>query len=217
MGTLLILAHMDDEAISCGGLIQARRERRMYDLGIVTMFGRKYNYGKGYQYEKEQEADYTKVCEILMGPDRYQVCENFEEGEPGRVGYYQLLESVEHHLRQFRPTEVVTHSPHDLNQDHQHLSHVVDIALRACNLGSVTRILHCLSLDGSSQHQPDYFVKMNSHQLDIKIAAIEAYRTERRATPHARCAENVVAQSKVWGSRVNSQYAEAFELKLAVD
>lgn len=222
MDTLFVLAHQDDEVISCGGLIQSLFERGSR-VRLLTMFGRKYNYGDGYQFASEQGEDFKNACLTLgfkkilgLGTPAAVFFFGREEGEPHKLGYYDGLAKIEYHLKDFKPTQVVTHSPLDRNQDHRHLSELMDIALRPANLGSVRRVLHCHGFDGTTQ-AANLYVPMTQGQIDVQLAALNCYAMEVREAPHPRSEMMLKAQHKVNGSKCGVYYAEAYTLHLQID
>jgi len=207
--TLIVSPHMDDEAISCGGLIQQRLAQG-YEVLVMAVFGRVYDHGRT-DGSREEYDDFLTAQAIL----RYQ-CHSaplLREGEPGSVGFYSILERVEQVLGYFRPTEVVGPSSKDLNQDHRHLSHVLDIALRPINQGRVTRRLDFIGLDGTTQ-DPTYFIPLTEPMLQLKQAAIAAYVREMRGGTSPRSPENLRAQAQVWGAKCGHALAEAYHLRL---
>lgn len=211
MRTLIILAHQDDEALSCGGLIQDRlmRGNKVY---LITMFGRKYEYGRQDQaMELRQQADYEKACaELGMQWGTYNHV-GLEEGEPSKVGYYAPLEAVERRLKLFPANEVVIPSKLDMNQDHRHLHDVCRIALRPANLHKVDRVLIAHAHEGDCS-EANYFVQLSDEMLEKKLKAVETYSTEVRYSPHPRCRENIVAHARIAGSKVGAKYAEPYTL-----
>lgn len=210
MRTLLIMPHLDDEAISCGGLIQYRR-MAVDDVAIMTIYGRVYDYGQesvSSSIDAELQ-DATDAASILGSPR--QMCLNMNEGEPSQVGYYKVLKEIEGFLSQWEPDEVVGPSADDVNQDHRFLAHVLGIALRPGNLGRVKRRLEFIALDGNVR-QPNYFVRMSEEVLDRKIAAVAAYRREAREGNSPRSPENIRAMARVWGAACNARYAEGYRL-----
>lgn len=208
MRTLLIMPHMDDEAISCAGLIQDRVERG-WNVHVLFLFNRLYDYGR--EVGTAELVDARTAKSIL----RYHWMEFSEhhEGEPGISKYYPILKDVEDYMRVFRPTEIVGPSPRDLNQDHHHLSHAVDIAMRPINQGLVARHLQFIGLDGITQ-QPNYFIPMDRDMLGLKQRAVAAYAREARSIPSPRAPENLEAQARVWGSMCAAEFAEGYECKM---
>lgn len=214
MRTLIIAPHMDDEAISCGGLIQDRLSRG-YELFVTTVYGRVYDYGQETveQTIDAEEQDFHKARETL-GYKYYSVL-NLREGEPFVLGYYPLLKEIEASLQLLEPTEVVIPGKEHLNQDHRHLADICGIALRPFNLGTVKRVLEFLPLDGTV-HRPTYFVPLTQEQMEVKLTAIAAYRREAR-TVGPRAEENVMAQAMLWGSMCGHKLAEAYKLVMQRD
>ena len=208
MGTLIIAPHMDDEAISCGGLIRRRLFQGM-EVAVATIYGRVYDYGRedGSNVERKDFMAARKV----LGYDKFW---NFDlrEGEPHTVGYYKALEHVEFLLREFQPEEVVIPAADDLNQDHRVLNHVCRIALRPINMGDVFRVLELFAVDGSLR-QPTFYCPLSDVQLNAKLDAVAAYTRESR-TLGPRAPDNLWAQAKVWGAACGQKYAEAYRVAL---
>lgn len=211
MRTLIIVAHMDDEVISCGGLIQ----QRLSDDGIVkvlVLHSRVYDYGRKDGGVKEL-LDFNRAMEFIgVSKDNY-ICYMLQEGEPGRVGYYSLLECIEKELLGFKPDEVIIPSYSDLNQDHKHLNHVCKIALRPDNLQGVTRILVAIGCDGTMQ-EVNYFIPLTKRQMLIKLNALGCYTTEFRTGFHTRSKRSIKAMLQWYGSKIGCAYAEPYRLYL---
>lgn len=208
---LVIAPHMDDEALSCGGLILTRLQYSKATVKVLTLSGRVYDYGRESEEDSftREYADYQKALEIL-GVDNFETL-NLKEGEPAEVGFYSVLESIEKNLKTFNPTEVVIPSASDLNQDHRHYNHVCRIALRPANLGAVSRIMESYSFD-SEGGDHNYFISMNRKMLDTKLKAIWQYERERRGGHHPRAVQNMKAHHRVMGARVGVEFAEAYSL-----
>jgi LmbE family N-acetylglucosaminyl deacetylase len=208
MRTLIIAPHLDDETISCAGLIQARR-REGIDVLVLVVFTRAYFHGQKDGWQQEY-PDFLKAKKLL---DFVEVSAGrpSTEGEPGKVGYYDLLRKIEWALKNFEPDEVIIPAGDDLNQDHRHLNHVCGIALRPINLGKIDRVLEFFALDGIVR-QPSFYLPMTQEVMDKKIEAMACYTTESR-TEGPRSPVNLIAQARVWGSQCGAEYAEAYHVK----
>jgi LmbE family N-acetylglucosaminyl deacetylase len=216
MKTLIIAPHMDDEAISCGGLIQTRVAAGG-EVRVLALFGRNYTYSLATPAEQkasdfEEYADFQRSCGVL-GVKGWS-CAFLEEGEPAKVGYYRVLHMIEDALKEHQPDEVIGPSVEDLNQDHRFISHAVGIALRPFNLGSVKRVYDFIALDSTVQ-QPSHYVTLSPEQVLTKIGAVNAYRREAREGFSPRSPELMQAQMRVWGSRCNTAYAEGYRLRFS--
>lgn len=214
MRTLVIAPHLDDEALSTGALILAR-VKSIAQVFVLVMHGRKYGYVEAFGKALADEVMDFERAKAVLGyqHDRFVA---LEEGEPGRVGYCKHLHVIEQTLADFKPTEVVVPSPHDLNQDHRHLSDVCRIALRPANLGSVTRILEARAFDGQLR-DASYYVPFDQTDMDRILDAIAQYRREGRTGNHPRSPENIVAHRRIMGSRCGARYAEGYDVRLIVE
>jgi LmbE family N-acetylglucosaminyl deacetylase len=206
--TLIFAPHCDDEAISCGGLIQ-HRINQGYEVHVISVFGRVYDYGRETVdlTANSQEDDFRCACHLLKV--KSAVSWNLQEGEPATVGYYKLLERVEKALARIKPVEVVGPCDGDLNQDHRHLHHALSIALRPINLGSVRRRLSFQALDGNVR-TANYFIPLSKEMLGVKQKAIASYSREARGNPSPRSPDNVEAMARIWGSACGVDFAEGY-------
>lgn len=221
--TLVVVPHMDDEAISCGGLIQNRLKKSSSRVHVVVVCDRKYpgiesNPDTYSVVQAQQYEDFKKSLKVLAEEAPGFISHSSylqEEGEPYKAGYYDWLDIVEGELR--TPggyDEVVIPAPLDLNQDHRHLYDVCRIALRPANLGPVKRILMWHAMDGVLNASPNWFEPLNLFDLEQKKKAIACYSTEMRYGPHPRSLSNIEAQARVWGSACGYDFAEPFSLLL---
>ncbi|QIN95259.1 PIG-L family deacetylase [Stenotrophomonas phage vB_SmaS_DLP_3] len=205
MKSLVIVPHMDDEVLSCGGLIQNRS-----DVFVVVVYDRHYPGLHGdelFGKQMKQHHHFGEACKML-GVQKTRIL-RLQEGEPHGVGYYKVLEEVERTLKSFDPEEVVFPGEFDQNQDHVMLNHVGRILMRPGNLGGVKRVLKSIAHD-SILTQPNYFVPMTEAQMYKKGDAMQCYEDEMREDPHPRSLENMRALAKIHGSKCGEKYAEGY-------
>lgn len=206
--SLFVMPHMDDEAISCGGLIQVRKAQG-YEVHVVAVYDRQYDYGKISGFH-EENIDFRAAVSAL-GVDRAEAW-GLHEGEPSQVGYLPVLELIERYMEQVHPFEVIVPSAQDINQDHQFLSRVMAIALRPFNLASVVRVLEFHGLDGTLR-KPNYFVGLTPTQMQSKLRGVLSYRREsREGTNSSRTTRNIEAQAAIWGAAANLPLAEGYTM-----
>ena len=211
MRTLLVLPHMDDEAISCGGLIQ-RRLAEGAEVTVLCVYGRVYDFGR-LDGSSGEGHDFSAAQKIL-GYQHAQIGNGktlLRGGEPQIVGFFPPLELVEQVIARVRPAEIIGPSRQDINQEHRMLADVLEIALRPLNRHGVARVLEFHALDGTLR-RPNYYLGLTQRQLDTKIAAIQAYRREQRTGSSPRAPANVAAQARVWGACCGCEFAEAYTL-----
>lgn len=209
MKTLVVVAHLDDESLSCGGLLS-----RCEDPFVLVVYGRKYVGESVSDNERSMSAELNDFLNALKVLDvkNYRWL-NLPEGEPHQTGYYQVLEEVERLLLKHKFDEIVFPSEHDLNQDHRMLSDIMKIVCRPGNLGSVRRVLKSLSHD-SMMVSPQYFVPLSKADIDRKLEAVSCYKREARDVPHPRCLENILALARIHGSKCGHEFAEGYEVHM---
>lgn len=215
MKTLVIVAHQDDESLSCGCLIY-HRVNTGHHVKVLSLYGRVYDFGRQTTEETfdSEFADFKRAQQVL-GFQTFG-SHNLKEGEPSQVGYYKVLEIIEKELSTFEPTEVIIPSFHDLNQDHVFLNHACRVALRAGNLPlrNQFRVLEAFAFDRMAT-QPNWFLSHSQKTMDIKLEAIRSYRRESREYPHLRSPLKIRAQHEVWGGMAGTGLAEGYKLILS--
>lgn len=225
MKTLIIVPHLDDEVLGCAGLIQRRLARNEADINIWVAFGRKYPGElpeRAAQLMEDQKLDAIQAVRVLSEWTGMRDWNPFggpllEEGEPGRVGYYDLLTPLERQLDAFKPDEIVIPSAHDLNQDHRFLNEVCRIALRAGNRGRCIRIMESFGLDVMLPVEATFAIPMSWGMVDRMVDAMGKYERESRTGAHPRSPENLIAQRRFYGAQFGLEYAEPYRLIREID
>lgn len=211
---LIVIPHLDDESISCAGLI-LNRVRSGFCVDVLCVFSRTYSQNTDAELDtiklKEQLKAYYSAASILGIKDTTFV--GVTEGEPYHTGYYPLISVIEKCLAGKEYEEVVVPHKDDLNQDHRHLSDVMGIALRSYNLGNVKRVLAFHGLDGKLK-EPNWFEPMTEEQFALKCKALSFYEDEVRQPPHPRAFCNMKAMAMVCGSICGLPLAEGYTLLL---
>lgn len=141
--TLVLVAHLDDEALNCGGLIQ-KRVRANHVVHVFALYGRKYDYVQATPEMWAKQERYALRAKKVLGYHHLTSC-NLEEGEPGKSGYVAALRQIELVVGQISPTHYVVPHSMDLNQDHRHLADVCEIALRPAVRATVQNVLLSVS------------------------------------------------------------------------
>jgi LmbE family N-acetylglucosaminyl deacetylase len=206
---------MDDESINTGALI-AKRTRHGEQVRVLVLHGRAYDYGrvstdKSKNTMNQEYVDFATACTTLgVSANDLIVC-NLQEGEPGKVGYYRILEVIERELAEFKPDEVIIPAADDLNQDHRHDHHCCQIALRTCNRKGIQRIMAALAPEGELR-QPTHIEVVSSDDVTKKCDAIMAYRNERRDAPHVRSRETIKSMAVVVGAQAGEHYGEGYQI-----
>lgn len=221
MSVLVVAAHPDDEVLGCGGTI-ARLTQEGHDVYIAIL-------GEGVtpRYEKREEADQTLVKELqgrckkaagLLGVKDlflYDLPDNRFDTVP----LLDVVKIIEGLIERLQPRVIYTHHGGDLNIDHVIVHRAVLTATRPMQDQPV-REIYAFEVPSSTEwsfqqfapgFHPNVFVDI-SKTVNVKIKALSCYDTEVRAFPHPRSPEAICAISRRWGTVVDREAVEAFEM-----
>jgi LmbE family N-acetylglucosaminyl deacetylase len=135
------------------------------------------------------------------------------------VAALDVVKVVEGLIEELEPELVFTQHGGDLNVDHGVVFRAVLAATRPMAGHPVKRV-YGYEVASSTEwafgqfepvFRPNTFVDV-SQTLETKVAAMECYRSERRAFPHPRSPDALRAAARRWGTTVGLEAAEAFQL-----
>ena len=127
-----------------------------------------------------------------------------------------IVKVIEKIKNQTKPEVIFTHYEKDLNIDHQITYKAVITATRPLKGESVKEI-YSFEISSSTEwsyplsFSPNLFFNI-SGTIDVKIKALEEYKTELMEYPHPRSLEGVKLIAKNWGMKVGLEYAEAYKV-----
>ncbi len=220
MSTLVVVAHPDDEALgfgASGALLAARGEvvTCCFLAGGVTARGAR-------PASEELLRDSLHAQEILgFSPP---IMGDFPNIGMNAVPHLDLVQFIENAIQQTQASSVITHHPHDINDDHRQ---VCSATLAASRLnqrqpnGSAPPLSQLLFMEvlsstewqfrgGGDAFVPDTYVEIGEDGLERKIEAVSAYRGVMRPYPHPRSPEAIRAQAVMRGAQAGLNLAEAF-------
>jgi LmbE family N-acetylglucosaminyl deacetylase len=123
-----------------------------------------------------------------------------------------IVQAIETHVADIRPTIVYTHHAGDLNLDHRIVHQAAMTALRPLP-GAPCRSIHTFEVLSSTEwgngFAPNHFIDVSSFMTQ-KLEALKCYDDEMRRPPHARSYESIEDMAALRGASVGVHYAEAF-------
>ena len=116
-------------------------------------------------------------------------------------------------VRDLQPDIVLTHSVHDLHEDHRRVAEATMIACRPYEARGVRAVLsYIVDSFAIAERRPLLFSRLSESALQTKVACMLAYRTEVQTAPHPRSPEEIMDRARYFGSLVACDYAEPFDV-----
>ena len=219
MSTLLVVAHPDDEILGFGAsaFVQSKLGERINCLIICGNAEARKNRPELSQLRDDmiQAAEHVGIKIFGVG--------QFANIRLNTVPHIEIVQFIEAAIVECRPRRIITHHPHDLNQDHYFTSLACQAASRLFQRREDIEPLEELlfmevlsSTDWSfsqegSRFVPNSFIEVGNEALLRKIEALSMYEGVMRSYPHPRSIESITGLASIRGSQSGLVYAEAFQ------
>lgn len=211
---LVIAAHPDDETLGMGGTI--------HKLSLMGSHVRVVFLSDGINSrDKIRESLENRRVAAVNALKNLNCTDvlfyDFPDNSMDSVPLIEVVKTIEKCIRDFSPTILFTHFPHDLNVDHRISSQACLVAARPKVNSKIKSLLYFEVQSstewnfGSSQFMPNVFVDISDSFL-FKVNALKEYQVEIEAFPEARSFAGVEARSTVRGVTVGVSNAEAFQI-----
>ena len=215
---LIVVAHPDDEVLGCGGTI-TRLNKEGYELytlilgeGITSRDDKRSKEKRGREIANLKEQ--AKKANELIGVKKV-FFHDFPDNRFDTVPFLDIVKVIEKIKNQIKPEIIFTHYEKDLNIDHQITYKAVITATRPLREETVKEV-YSFEIPSSTEwsyplsFSPNVFYNI-SETMNIKLKALEEYKSEVKEYPHPRSLEAVELTAKNWGIKVGVNYAEAFK------
>lgn len=220
MKVLVVAPHADDESLGVGGTI-ARHVSFGDEVVVVVMTG----HGAHPHPIWPQSAWDVVRAEARAAMDVLGVKELLFREIPAacvaEVPAYQLNQEVFSVVDQVKPDILYVPFLWDLHKDHREIFYALSVAWRTCSpVGRGIREIYAYETLSETHWNtpyvepgfvPNVYVDI-SQFLEIKIAALECYKSQMSPAPAARSLAAIRAQAVWRGALVNLPAAEAFVL-----
>ncbi|MEW6407118.1 MAG: PIG-L deacetylase family protein [Patescibacteria group bacterium] len=217
---LVVVAHPDDEALGCGGVISKHAEKG--DDVFIIFLGE----GLAARY-KDCKTPSKRILNLhrmqsrkaadILGAKRVYFF-NLPDNAFDSVRLLKIIKIIEKIKRDVKPNIIYTHYCGDLNIDHRITHQAVLTASRPLVSETVKNIytFEVLSSTEWANNQnesfkPNVYIDISS-QLSKKIKACECYKTEIKEWPHPRSRKGIEILAHKRGLEVSLKHAEAFML-----
>ncbi len=216
---LVIAPHADDEALACGGIMARLAAQGAQTRVLFMTVDGFHHYGHGGTTYAERVAEIEDVAKILSFDWEILYGDQDLIEKLDTVPKRDLVDRFEAELNGFQPQLVLIPSGDDYDQDHVATFDTALAALRpiAPVFGKwlVPEVLVYESPKimwwREAIPRPEAFVDITD-VLDVKLAALAAYATQARPSPHIRSEESVKALACLRGKEIGVEHAEAFKV-----
>ncbi|ADN08187.1 PIG-L deacetylase family protein [Sulfurimonas autotrophica] len=215
---LIVAAHPDDEVLGCFGTV-SRLIKDGYQAYTLIL-------GEGKTSRDAQRVVKNKRNEIALLNTEIQKANNiigikkvfiesFPDNRFDSVDLLDIVKVISQVKEEVKPNIIFTHYEHDLNIDHQLTYKAVITATRPMKDECVKEIYSFEILSSTEWNyplsfSPDTFFDI-SETIDMKIQAMQEYKSELCDYPHPRSLEGIELNAKYQGMRVGKKYVEAFK------
>lgn len=217
--SLIVAAHPDDEILGCGGTVARlnKESHTIYTLILGEGVTSRDNI-KNRKKRKNEILDlknYAEKANRILGVKEVFFFD-FPDNRFDIIPFLDIVKVIEKIKNQIKPEIIFTHYKNDLNIDHQITYKAVITATRPLKEETVKEI-YSFGIPSSTEwnyplsFSPDIFYDI-SETIDIKLKALEEYKSELREYPHPRSLDGVKLIAKNWGMKVGLKYAEAFKV-----
>ncbi|MNR75298.1 1D-myo-inositol 2-acetamido-2-deoxy-alpha-D-glucopyranoside deacetylase [compost metagenome] len=219
---LVVAAHPDDEVLGCGATI-AKHAKAGDQVHVLIL-------AEGLTSRAEQRdrarlsgelsalAQAAESANRILGAASLRL-HDFPDNRMDAIDRLEVVKVIEAAIAEHQPERVYTHHAGDVNIDHRCIHDAVVTACRPLP-GHPVKTLLFFEVASSTEWQPPgsgpvfaptWFEDV-SETLDLKLEALEAYRSEMRAWPHARSMEALEHLARWRGASLGVAAAEAFVL-----
>ncbi|TKX30206.1 GlcNAc-PI de-N-acetylase [Campylobacter sp. MIT 12-5580] len=214
---LIVAAHPDDEVLGCFGtaarLIQEGSE--VYTLVLGEGKTSRKDQRQLAKHEKDfaiLEQECIKANELIGVKELFRT--KFADNRFDSINLLDIIKEVEKIKNKIKPNIIFTHYEKDLNIDHQLCFKAVLTASRSL-IGECVKEIYSFEVLSSTEFNyplsfsPNVYFDI-SQTLELKLEAMNIYKSELCDFPHQRSLENIKHNAKYHGIRMGVKYAEAF-------
>lgn len=217
---LVIAAHPDDEILGVAATIRKHVENGDECEALILGEGvtSRYDNRENYDVEKlnQLQEDTIKAGKIIGYKNVYTA--NLRDNRFDSYDLLHIVKIIEKYVDKIKPDIIYTHHHGDLNVDHKVTFEAVITGTRPIS-DEIVREIYCFETVSSTEwsfidkykFNPNYFVDVTGF-MEYKLEAMKQYTGELRESPHPRSLDNLLYTAKKWGSIINCEYAEVFEV-----
>jgi len=206
MRVMVLVAHLDDEVLGCGGYIP-KLTKDSHEVHMVFL-----TEGVLHPPKRNDNREASFAVAELLGVQRQHVyhlgLKNQRFDEYTIIDVNKKIESLS-----IDPEMLISTSAIDVNGDHRFTFNCALVIARPLKKRIRFLTMELLSSTewGHEPFQPNYYVDITD-TLDLKIRAMKLYQDQLMPFPHPRSLEGIEYKARTRGMEVGYQAAEAFHV-----
>ncbi len=219
---LILSPHADDEILGCGGFI-SKYSKKNYHINVLILT----NANKGAP-EIYSSKDINLIRNESINANNFIGTKKlFFENLPAlnltNYPTYKIANIISKHIMNINPEIILIPSANDIHDDHKIVFKAAKISMRPNKKSNLKKILSYEVLsetewnENEKSFNPNYFVSLDKNDINKKVKAFLKYKSQVKKFPHPRSKEAIINLSKVRGSQVFMNYAEAFKVEKILD
>ena len=136
---------------------------------------------------------------------------------------YKITNIINKYISDINPEIILIPSSNDIHEDHKIIFKAAKVSLRFNKTSKLKKILSYEVLsetewnENEKSFNPNYFISLSFSDLNNKIKAFLKYKSQVKKFPHPRSKEGIINLSKVRGSNIFTNFAEAFKVEKILD
>lgn len=216
---LVLAPHPDDEVLGCGGTI-CKLTSAGYDVFVAILTNASKTDPAKYTKEKllnvRNEAKLAGEC---LGVKSF-FFEDFPAPALDQYPGYKMAESISKIIIETKANTLYIPFRGDIHSDHKAIFDAAMVAARPVGNYTVNKIYAYETLSetewaypfAGESFVPTVFEKLDMKSFNVKLDAMNCYKSQLRSFPNSRSLEALEALAKFRGSTVGTERAEAFML-----
>ena len=215
---LIISPHADDEILGCGGFI-SKYSKQNYHINVLILTNA--NKGVPEIYSPEEINTIRKEANMankLIGTNKI-FFENLPAVNLNNYPFYKITNIIDKYIKEVNPEIVLIPSGNDIHDDHKLIFKAAKVSMRPNRKSNLKKILSYEVLSETEWNEegksfnPNYFVHLKKSDINNKVKAFLKYKSQVKKFLHPRSKEGIINLSRVRGSQVFKEYAEAFKVE----
>ena len=215
---LIICPHADDEILGCGGFI-SKYSKKNYQINVLILTNANKGVPEIYSPEEIRTIrNEANVANKLVGTKKI-FFENLPAINLNIYPIYKITNIIDKYIKEVNPEIVLIPSLNDIHDDHKIVFKAAKISMRPNRKSNIKKILSYEVVSETEWNEqgksfnPNYFVSLKKVDINNKVKAFLKYKSQVKKFPHPRSKEGIINLSRVRGSQVFEEYAEAFKVE----